>query len=209
MSQWAAVQTYQSWFYRVGLVGLILVGAVVGVASARGSGSGSVVNTDSGSTTVTGAALSTPPGEDAPFSLSAPLNGSHWTIPVVSFAGVGPPGATVSVAGGPGVVITSAGTFAVPGLLTPGENQIVVTVTTVAGAQSSLTVTVVYDPVAPRTSFVPSTKPPSTATPGTKPPKSTTTTQGGGGGTTTTQGGGGGTTTTQPHNTTTTTTPEG
>lgn len=208
MTQWSAVQTYQTWFYRVGLVGIILLGAFAGIAAFRNHDNVSEVSAaleaSTTSTIVNAPPLSTPPGADAPFSLSSPTDGSHWTVPLVTFVGVGPPGGTISIGGGPGVVITPTGTFAVAGLLGPGLNTVSVVVTAPNGGQSTLVVNVYYDLPAPTTKPR-DTIPPKTPTTHEK----TTTTHGGGGGgggggsTSTTSGGGGGTSTTRPETTTT------
>lgn len=188
--------TYQHWFYRVGLLGLVVIGLVVGVATARHDSPRSEVNAgapgSTESTVAAGPGVSTAPGADAPFSLSSPTEGSRWSTQYVTFIGVAPPGATVQ-ARDASAVVTNTGTFAVSVLMTVGENRVDVIVTNIEGERSTVSVTVFYDPTPPPTKprdtlpeHTPSTKPPAEG----KPPKSSTTT--------TTGGGGGGTTTTRP-----------
>jgi len=189
MPQWSRLPTYQHWFYRVGLLGLVVIGLVVGVATARHDAprsellAGAPGSTES--TVAAGPGVSTAPGAEAPFSLSSPTPGSHWSTQYVTFIGVAPPGATVQ-ARDASAVVTNTGTFAVSVLLTTGQNDVDVIVTNTDGESSTVSVTIYYDPTPPPTKprdtlpeHTPSTKPPDEG----KPPKdSTTTTHGGGGG---------------------------
>jgi hypothetical protein len=157
------VQHYQEWLYRIGLAGLALVAAVFGVRMLTNpSHSGSDVSAGPVSTVpVDGESTSTTADALSPFSIVSLANGAHVTTPFVTLNGVAKPGATISAATA-SATVGPDGQWVLSVNLTPGPNTVVVTSKDASG-ESSITLTITYDP--PPETTAPPAPPPTTARP--------------------------------------------
>jgi hypothetical protein len=171
---------YQTWFTRIGLVGLALCAVWISLRIINdpyknvnvGTGPVSTIPGD-------GSPVSTPANVAVPFSIITPVNGSHSLSPFLTLVGLGPAGATIT-SGEKSVTVTDKRSWAMSVQLVPGRNDLTITATNGAGESSSVQLTVFYDEVPGMTGLLPTTTAEPHPGPGDRPtstrPGDTTTT---------------------------------
>jgi hypothetical protein len=148
---------YQTWFTRIGLVGLALCAVWISLRIINDPYKNVNVNTGPVSTIPgDGSPVSTPANVAVPFSIITPVNGSHSLSPFLTLVGLGPAGATISY-GEKSVTVTDKRSWAMSVQLVPGRNDLTIMAKNSAGESSSVQLTVFYDEVPGMTGLLPTT----------------------------------------------------